>query len=1558
MKQTNSAITMLLGSFRSIFKRAYVKGIASAVVLTAGLSAGAANAADIVSNAGDLSSSGADTALTIVENSRAESITITAKGTLTGDAANDKLYVADAITVSDSGVISISSGAVVRGYNGTTSEGLPSDVDTTGYTAALTMNGANTTLKLASGGALQMNSVALTGTTVSIAGAKSDKTSWNTEYAQLTGNSITLDNAKVTLGAKSLVQTKGVLNVNGADTLITMEGTGTESGGKESASGGAIINGTADSHLNFNDGTINVAKGKYGEIHSPDINLNGTDINVSGALTLSGQLRKAEGFGNLTADVDMNAGTITVAKGGTLTVNGTFDVQDDGSLINSGTVTLNKNADLSDIHTLRNEGTIKISGYTTTVGSAEDLGVYGENAKGKVEVASGASLVISSNTTLGENVFQDHQQADKVPYIKNSGSVVVQGDLTITQDSSEGADKFNVIAFETKDASLTVNNLTVEQNEYVDSGNTKIAQFVLQSGTLNILGNVTGEGGYLAVRGEVHDDAVLNLGTAGVSSSLNDIARVVVGDGDDQNSSLNVIGNYDFGGAGLVVSSSGSAVIEGSVSNSERLQVKAGGELTVNGSASFDRLLAGSGESGSVNVAGTLTIEGDGNTAEDSSVDVKLSGNTYYTINNGGNFVISAGDAADDVVNASGSVISDNWDKSKLTINAGGKLTVDLSGKTFESDDLKSLKENLVDTNNNGTISFGNISLSDSDDFLTEDGEVDYNEVVSGGMAGIEVGSWSDKAAVVDSTNASKMNSSLGSVKAVAGSSIGVNGALTLNNAASNGNNFATVGDSDEAADIAVGAGSVLTLNNAGNAGNLSSANNTGIVNLNANEGTQNVGNIKVAEANVNTGTVNAVSVDVGELTTAAGSTLTVGEGSGSVTIGTTGGTIAGTLNAGAVLASGNLTVGGLADVDTITLADSNNLDVTGVVVADSITLGSGTGGTLSVGDNESSGRVEVKTLNLNGGKLLIDPAWTDEASFVAVTGGVDKPDVIEIGGSVGVGQNSVGVFGADRAEAQESLARLGLLTDHKLSESGIGAVMYLGETLEVAYKADILLDKTKDNDGLDTEISGMTANSGSVTLRDGSALVIAEDFANELVNNNNETIFHFAATTGTMTVDVDAGAEIIFDSTDILGGDTVKIADASGGTVSFDIDGTITAANGLLVGSNQGATDTITFTLNEDEADALLNNQSRPVKDMTKRVVGNADDSYSTEDDGVSYIVAVNAHNGGADIEQTARLAAYAGAVQATYMAQQTSTEAVADRLSNANPNSSLIFADNAVGGGIWLSPVYKNHDSDSFDAEGVDAGADIDLYGVALGADFTTDSGVRVGAYFNVGSGDADGQGVGSDVSNDFDYYGMGLYAGMSFDGFGLIADAGFTQVSNDIEQSVNYHGIGKVTADTDTQAVTVGIRGEYKFDIDVMTVTPHVGLRYTNLDMDSYDAKVDGYVVATTDADNMQIFSIPFGVTVSGDIQAGAWTLQPMFDITLTANTGDTEIDMDTTFVGVESLSLSTEVLDDFTYGGTLGFAAKYAESLSLGLGVSYVGSDNADEFGVVGNIRYMF
>ena len=326
-----------------------------------------------------------------------------------------------------------------------------------------------------------------------------------------------------------------------------------------------------------------------------------------------------------------------------------------------------------------------------------------------------------------------------------------------------------------------------------------------------------------------------------------------------------------------------------------------------------------------------------------------------------------------------------------------------------------------------------------------------------------------------------------------------------------------------------------------------------------------------------------------------------------------------------------------------------------------------------------------------------------------------------------------------------------------------------------------------------------------------------------------------------------------------------------------------------------------------------------------------------------------------GSAAEAVARLAVYGGAAQAAISAGASTYDAVSGRMGVSANGANITVADNTQGAALWLAPIYKSSDSDGFDAEGVDYGVDMDLYGVALGADYTLSNGIRFGAMFNVGSGEVDGQGAGSAVSNDFDYYGFAVYGGYSMGALSVVADVSYTVADNDLEGNTS---IDKVGASLDSTNFSVGVTGQYQLDFNGTTVTPHAGLRFSQIDIDDYT--VDGEdVIAAYDADSMSIFSIPVGVTFAKEFTGDAWTVKPSLDLTLTGNFGDDETDGTVHWAGVENLStnVSSEVIDNFTYGATLGVAAKTG-NFSLGLGVNYTGSSNVDEFGVNANARFVF
>ena len=318
--------------------------------------------------------------------------------------------------------------------------------------------------------------------------------------------------------------------------------------------------------------------------------------------------------------------------------------------------------------------------------------------------------------------------------------------------------------------------------------------------------------------------------------------------------------------------------------------------------------------------------------------------------------------------------------------------------------------------------------------------------------------------------------------------------------------------------------------------------------------------------------------------------------------------------------------------------------------------------------------------------------------------------------------------------------------------------------------------------------------------------------------------------------------------------------------------------------------------------------------------------------------------------IDAAAHAATYAGAQQAAIVSVTTMADAMFGRVGAVGVEAASIAATGSqANGGVWLTPMYKSMDADGFNAEGVSYGSDVDAAGVAFGAD-TVNGNMRFGAVFNIGSGDAEGKGQGNGLKDEFDYYGLGIYSAMGFGNLALIGDASLTVISHDVE------GLG-LRGKADTTAVTMGLTGQYTVATPMVDVTPHLGARFIRLNTDSYDLVGADGAIATTDFDVQNVFSVPLGVTLSKGFTTGGWTLAPSADLTITFNGGDTEAKSSTTFTGIKAINMNTEVLDEVTYGLTLGLGAQ-SGAFGTSFGINYTGSENTDSFGVNAQARYMF
>lgn len=1581
MKQTNGALTFLLKAYRSLFKSAYLKGLASAVILTAGLGAGATQA--LALPFADNATEGATTNVVV-----SDSVIINSKEEFANDVtvgANTSLSSAknSAGHLRVSGDFVVNGGTLTLQGSSINQYGIVGSFDDQTYTGTFSLNSGSVSLNNSQ---ITMDTINLNGGNLTVNGDKANSTlaavTTNITGAQivnkanLTFSSILADDTlSVNLISGSITNAQnGVINFDRTD-LITEGGTITNNGTLNFSSSDVTYDDYSGEVVNT--GSV-IGEG------TTFIN-NGTVAVNEGNLTLA--YNKAD-FSNLdfiqqgAALTNYLTGTYQIASGANLTLEGAYTLGD-AKIENKGNLTVG----FDSFFVINNIEQLK------ALGSVELIDASGLD-EGSLYVSSQEAQVIDSSL-FGEGKLHGNEQ------FSNGGSI--------------NGNTFHIKADENKQFNSEIIEVAADNVKFLDDGTTLIGKQwsnsddpmsrreseLLVRGTLefdktlnltdwgslylenwgqnNGQGTITGDTIEIEGIGQFYVRAGTWVGANTTILVNNDTQAVITGrpQGGSGNFNLFDPGCRDDVSENLPNLTLKKFDVQRGVVNLNWGTLTAD-SLTIAAYGQDDTYLADGRESmvriGSEYGPATLLVTGN------NSGSVSLA-QSSVTIDDNGTFEL--GSIFADKIELDASKAVENGIANDAFILNGGTLKLDFTSGELDGTKLNALKDALIKdytqgSTLNGFINVGNASLTGIE---VTNGKISWDDIQAGGAAGI----------VTDVTNNALTNAtvtgvdaddvlygSYGTVELTDGvTSLNVQNQLVLNGASANGN---YVQDATGKAASIVANGKV-NLNLAGNGAvkdiTLSSDEATLIT-----SGTLTANSVLVSGSVTMGGNATVTTVVTGELTT------TGALNSESVTTDTL--DASGTINVSNADGTGSLTVNNSSSFERAEVnADNLNLSAKTYhsfdrtsVNADTVTVGDGgelhfvsgsnaevtnfnldSGANVYVGSDLSSefgstsSYLTVGNLNLNGGNLIIDPGYDVETAIVAT----DKLDQEVINGTIVIGKNSA--FGVSFASAEALDAQLvedGLKNGIALKEEN-GAVAYFNTPVTLATGASIYLDPTQDN------IDATMAIADNITLKEGSAIVISDTAVAKAYKdpNNPKAVVTLQgnATTNKASI-TSAGGKVLLSGAFNTQTTGFKVFDAADGTtLTLDQDIIVESVNGVLTGTilafPTAGTETGTLgqlTINEERLNAYTANASGPIKGLLQdALLGN----LGSQGAGVAFLTSVGTGTAGAsaaDVDTAARLATFGGALQATYTAMQTSVDAVNSRMGMGVTQGNMVVSETSQGAGIWFVPVYRNHDSDSFDADGVDYGVDMDLYGAALGVDYTTANDLRFGAYFNIGSGDADGQGAASNVSNDFDYWGVGLYGGMSFNQFALTADLGYTQVSNDIDGNT---ALGSGNADPDSAAFTVGLTAQYTFETSMLDVTPHVGLRYTSLELDDYDVDSSYGVIASTDADRANVFSIPVGVTLSSDIDAGAWTVKPALDLQVTANTGDTEFDTDTTFSGANrAASLSAEILDDWTYGATLGIEAQYNKALSLGVNVSYVGSENANELGVTGNVRYAF
>ncbi len=1339
--------------------------------------------------------------------------------------------------------------------------------------------------------------------------------------------------------------TSGTINLNGADDATT-----------DAQSGASMLRGYGDGITNLQGGSI-VVGNNTGVIRSKDINLTGTAISVgaSGTLTIGGSVSNS---GNGSAVVsgtvfDMtggsinNAGTLNfgIMSGSTAVDNsGSVFTFSDGTLSNSGTLNVRSGStfalaganvtntgkiSVASGGTFTTNGTFSLAGNTGTLeltsGSTATLGGEAVTLTGILDAQSGSTVKVTGKVDFnGDGSNASGNLVDLK--IANSGDFTIDSTGTFSIADAEQTIGLTVTAA----AGESGNTFTVSGgNGFAgfNSGSTGVL-YVDVTGVSGLADYLTGsDGNYTmsaadftafanALKTELANsaDSKLTINLDGVSVALADDAI------DEATNSTTYDEIKDVVSSGVTPENLQNTAVD--VTNATdvtgsfgQAQVSAAGSVAVSGK----NPLTLNGHKVNGTSTGTALVQaGTGDTATVGGATLKAGSQLNLNVQNGtgtiGSITTTLGEGAD----SAGEVV----------VNAGSTIAVVATTTT-----VNSVKNGVTESTRLGDIgtAAAQVSKVSTAGALTAQDVYAKEASVNGGGV-LTVDSLNTTTTTVESNGqvaATDFTTDNADVKA--GASVAVTDTFTAANA--------TIAGTLQADTAELGVATV----------------DGGVL--------QDITSLEVTDSLTLT---NDATATVNTLTVGAGASVNVGNGD--------------VADGSATMFAQNIEFDEGSDWFKVDPAWGTKASVVGVAQF---------GATTTTDLKGDAGVLEGKAAALQNSILAVGVTVDDNTEAYIrdlfaqytdpTTGSLKQGDV----GSIVYVEGSLNLASGAKLVADSKYT--GTSFENAMAEAGN------------AYAAQI--------------------SANDVYIGANSALAINTDAAIQDADNNRAAIVFNK--TGTANANIYSnGGKVVLVGDNLTSKDNLKlfgIAGGSTGTIQLTTVNNqglrVESLNGLMYYTltNDNVTDSFTLQLDRTRVDSVFNDVSSPVKNTlisyaadyndwnaktpvdqlhgtatgltyTPAAGGNqatitdeAGTSYNVSDyvvinrgtaDEPNYVVYEKAYNAllddivmnksnARDAETVARFSAFGGVAQSAMAAGAATYDAISGRMGVGANGTNITVADNMQGAAIWLTPVYKSSEADGFDADGLDYGVDVDLYGVALGADYTLANGLRFGAMFNVGSGEVDGKDLGSNVSNDFDYYGFGAYVGYSIAAFSIVGDISYTVADNDVE--ANLLNGGKLSESLDSSNFSVGITGQYQVDTGSVLVTPHAGLRYSSIDVDDYTIAD----TANVDSDDLGIFSIPVGVTIATEFTSNEWTIKPSFDFTVTGNFGDDSADGTVHWAGVENLStsVSSEVIDSFTYGATLGLGVQNG-NFGLGLGVNYTGSSNTDEFGVQANARFVF
>lgn len=705
------------------------------------------------------------------------------------------------------------------------------------------------------------------------------------------------------------------------------------------------------------------------------------------------------------------------------------------------------------------------------------------------------------------------------------------------------------------------------------------------------------------------------------------------------------------------------------------------------------------------------------------------------------------------------------------------------------------------------------------------------------------------------------------------------------------------------------------------------------------------------------------VSINVEAGTLVLGSDLSSGANqtlSAGVTIGSSSGT-SGTLEVNA----GNQTVNGtIENKATGTIAVNKDAALTAKEVENKGTLSVAgdavitklTGeanSTITVGDSSSAGTLVVEELQLNGGKMFLDPAWKDGENLMgnASKGALNFSDNID--GHIAVGQNSVLVIGAkDTDWAEKAFENSGLKWKDDITAAlAIKGNQTLG-TLGAVATNDV--GQGSGTSAGSINVDGSLTGHSNGNYKDAGNLNFA---ANSLLIVDVGSLNGGAAISGVKNLTVDGTSKLYLENA-TAGIHTIVSGTETGANIAEDSssgwsDENISSSDRMLklkgTGTNNGYKVEATAQKAQDVLLGVV------VPNMINNIWVTRENT-NTSNEGIRFLSLAVDDKVIADTAEAVRTINSAVQISAAGVVNRTAIDTVRRTSDTAINNLSLKNEPN-VKEGLWAEMSYGSTDVSGVKIGNTDTEYNGRYEGISVGSNFKIwENGALGGAFHYVSGENKSDEGV-SRTKNEYEYFGLSLYNNWRQGNFNIIGDLGYSMGDNEIKQDTSI--AGRIKADVDTEVLTAGIKGEYLIQQDNFNIVPYAGLRYVRLNVDSFDTKNGNGKMFHTEKEDADLFLVPVGVNISTQaINQSGWTVKPKLDLAYIGTLGDKKSE---TKVGVAGYSAMDEIkvnmADSSAFSGSLGVEFK-KDNKTFEVGYSLYSSKHETENRGTMSFKYNF